>query len=78
MQLPPTPEELVLKTCQQARESGLHFVYAGNIFSDEFSRTECPNCKQLLIQRQGYQTKVIALKNGYCQTCGQKIAGIWS
>lgn len=64
-----TPAEIVLRARTLARER-LSYVYVGNIRSDEGSDTQCPSCGALLIQRNGYRTKVVGVHNGICDKCG--------
>jgi len=77
--LPPTP----IKTLETARkialDTGLYFCYIGNVPGHEGENTYCPGCKKIVIQRMGYQILSNAIaKNGKCQFCGHKIAGIWN
>lgn len=37
-----------------------------------YNNTYCPNCKELLIERNGYHTKVF-MKNNKCKKCGEII-----
>ncbi|GAH29987.1 unnamed protein product, partial [marine sediment metagenome] len=37
--------------------------------------TYCPNCKNLVIKRWGYQITKKDTKDGICQNCGSKIDG---
>ena len=75
--LPPTP----LATLAMAREiglqSGLHFVYTGNVPGDAGESTFCPNCHQRLIHRFGFAILQNRIKNGRCPDCQTPIAGVW-
>ena len=51
----PTPPETLMRARQIALSKGLHFVYTGNIRDPKGQSTYCPNCKKLLIERDGYQ-----------------------
>jgi pyruvate formate lyase activating enzyme len=68
------------KTLHRAREIGLgvglRYVYCGNIPGDEGENTYCYNCKELLIQRYGYQILKNRVKDGLCPDCEAKIDGI--
>lgn len=68
------------KMLHRAREIGLgvglRYVYCGNIPGDEGENTYCYTCKELLIQRYGYQILKNRVKNGLCPDCGAKIDGI--
>jgi len=68
------------KMLHRAREIGLgvglRYVYCGNIPGDEGENTYCYTCKELLIQRYGYQILKNRIKDGLCPDCGTKIDGI--
>ncbi|MGE0088973.1 MAG: AmmeMemoRadiSam system radical SAM enzyme [Bacteroidales bacterium] len=52
----------------------LNFVYIGNVLLDEGNNTYCSSCKELLISRKGYFTKMVAIdKSGNCSKCGNKV-----
>jgi pyruvate formate lyase activating enzyme len=76
--LPFTPQ----KTLEQARNiafnSGLAYVYTGNMPGHEGNNTYCPECKSLLIQRIGVNLKNNYLKNGKCPKCGKEQYGKWN
>ncbi|MGL4670281.1 MAG: AmmeMemoRadiSam system radical SAM enzyme [Methanobacteriaceae archaeon] len=52
---PPTQVESLEKAREIAKESGLKYVYLGNI--PEEQNTYCDNCGELLIRRYGYNIK---------------------
>jgi len=63
------------------RESGLKFVYAGNLPGEvgDFEHTFCPNCGESVIERQGYQVLSYSLTaEGKCVSCGVRIPGRWA
>ncbi|MFA4910080.1 MAG: AmmeMemoRadiSam system radical SAM enzyme [Desulfobacteria bacterium] len=68
------------KMLHRAREIGLgvglRYVYCGNIPGDEGENTYCYNCKEVLIQRYGYQILKNRIKDGICPDCRAKIDGI--
>ena len=76
--LPPTPVSTMEKNRQIASEAGLEYVYIGNVPGHEGERTYCPQCKKLLIFRQGYSIGEINLNKGKCKFCGKPISGIWT
>jgi pyruvate formate lyase activating enzyme len=52
----------------------LNFVYLGNVLLDEGNNTYCNSCKELLISRKGYFTKIVSVdKSGNCSKCGNKV-----
>ena len=75
--LPPTPVSTLDRCKQTADAEGLHYVYMGNVPGHPAESTYCPKCGKKLIDRYGYEVKVVGLKNGRCVFCGQKIPGIW-
>jgi pyruvate formate lyase activating enzyme len=74
--LPPTPLETLTDARKIAMDSGLRYVYIGNIRSDA-ENTYCPKCRKVLIQRIGYFVKSNDVQGGKCRFCGMKIAGVW-
>lgn len=52
--VPLTPAETIAKARDIAIGQGLRYVYVGNVPGDPSENTYCPSCKQLLIQRFGY------------------------
>jgi len=52
---------------KSAKKMGIKYLYGGNIMSDEWSDTYCPECKGLLIKRSGYATRIVNLSEGICQ-----------
>jgi len=75
--LPPTPVETLESARKAAMDSGLKFVYTGNI-RHEGENTFCPECKKMLVERIGYFVKQNHVVNGKCVFCKAGIAGIWS
>lgn len=76
--LPPTPEKSLLNARRIAIESGLQFVYVGNMSDREGESTWCPTCGTLVIERTGYQIMNNCLHNGKCPNCETSIPGIWA
>jgi pyruvate formate lyase activating enzyme len=75
--LPPTPVSRIEEACAIAKEVGLKYVYIGNVPGHPRESTYCPACGKLLIQRAGYFVLENNVKDGRCDSCGYKIAGIW-
>jgi pyruvate formate lyase activating enzyme len=65
------------EACAIAKEVGLKYVYIGNVPGHPRESTYCPACGKLLIQRAGYFVLENNVKDGRCDSCGYKIAGIW-
>lgn len=76
--LPPTPVSTLEKLRQMAIQEGLHYVYLGNIPGHEGENTYCPKCKNLVIQRVGFEIEKIEIREGKCKFCQTPIPGIWT
>jgi pyruvate formate lyase activating enzyme len=76
--LPPTPVTTLERNRKIALEAGLEYAYIGNVPGHEAERTYCPQCKKLLIFRQGYSIGEVNLNKGKCRFCGKAISGIWT
>ena len=62
------------KAYATAKETGLNYVYLGNVPGHRYEHTYCPNCNELLIKRFSFEiTKWTLTKDMCCPTCGQKI-----
>lgn len=66
---PSTKRESLFRAKELAMESGLYYVYIGNIH-DVDNSTYCPDCHALLVNRQHYQGRLE--KEGFCR-CGRLI-----
>jgi len=75
--LPPTPVTTLEKCRQIALDSGLHYVYMGNVPGHSGGNTTCPNCKKMILGRVGYQVFENHINQGTCEFCGTPIAGVW-
>ncbi len=76
--LSPTPVETLEIARKIALESGLKYVYIGNVGGHSAENTYCPRCKKVLIERRGYFVLQNNIENGKCKFCGEKIEGIWN
>ncbi|MDP3063479.1 MAG: radical SAM protein, partial [Chloroflexota bacterium] len=75
-----TPAKTILRAAAIGREEGLRYVYVGNLPGaiPEFENTYCPSCRELLVERSGYQiTASRVTAEGRCPRCGTAIPGIW-
>lgn len=72
LSIPPTPVQVILDLVKVAKEN-LNYVYAGNIFDVDDS-TYC-SCGTKLIERRGYNSKIVGIKESKCTKCGQTIYG---
>jgi pyruvate formate lyase activating enzyme len=72
---PPTSAQSMQTAYQIGKESGLDYVYMGNIAGE--SNTRCPNCGEVLIRRSGYLILENHIQEGNCRFCRHPIAGVW-
>ncbi len=72
----PTPEATLKKAQEIGKESGLTYIYVGNVtgFGND---TFCPNCKKLLIKREVFSILEYNIKQGKCAFCNVTIPGIF-
>jgi len=71
--LPPTPVSTLEKAYKIGKDSGLKFVYLGNIPGHEYENTVCYSCGKLNVRRVGYDTQVVGLNGSQCQFCGVEL-----
>ena len=76
--IPATPPETLSRARQVAMSQGLTYVYTGNVHDPVGGSTICPNCSQVVIERDWYQLGRWQLDaQGCCQHCGTHIAGVF-
>ncbi|MCK4825756.1 AmmeMemoRadiSam system radical SAM enzyme, partial [bacterium] len=75
--LSPTPISTLERAHAIAKESGLHYVYIGNVSGHAYANTYCPSCAKLLIERKGLLVQQNNITDGRCSFCGHEIPGIW-
>ncbi len=74
---PSTPVKTLKKAIRIGKESGLKFIYLGNVGRRTITR--CTSCEENLISRTVYNVELNRLTgDGKCPECAQKIPGIWS
>ncbi len=67
---PATDIDFIYRTCDEAVKK-LNHVYCGNISGPgRGNDTFCPSCRNAVIKRSGYHTKVTGIKDGKCTGCG--------
>jgi pyruvate formate lyase activating enzyme len=76
--LAPTPVSTLARFRELAGAEGIHHVYLGNVPGHEGNHTYCPQCRKLIIERQGYQLSQYHLKGDRCAFCDARIAGVWA
>jgi pyruvate formate lyase activating enzyme len=75
--VPPTPIPSLEQARTVAMKEGIQYAYIANVPEHPGKHTYCPACQELLIERVGYITNVVALAKGQCTKCGHAVPGIW-
>jgi pyruvate formate lyase activating enzyme len=75
--LPPTPLSTLENLRKVALDSGLKYVYIGNVPSHPAESTYCPKDGKLLIRRIGYQVVENNIERGRCKFDGTPIYGVF-
>ena len=75
--LPVTPPATLERARAIALAAGLHYVYLGNLPGHPAQNTDCPGCGTLLVERAGFATSKVRIRNGACPICQHPIPGIW-
>jgi len=70
--LPDTPVETLEKAYKIGKETGLKYVYTGNVPGLPSEDTFCPKCNTLCIDRMNYIIHRYD-KNGKCPKCGENL-----
>lgn len=75
----PTPTETLLRVRKVAFNTGLRYVYLGNLGGDPAESTYCPKCWLKVIERVGFRVtnKGLDLRTSRCVKCGYRIPGVW-
>jgi len=73
LDLPPTPITSLEHAMEIGKQSGLKFIYIGNVPGHNGENTTCYQCGRLTVERQGYSTKVLGLKGSKCKFCGAEL-----
>ena len=75
-----TNVEDLLRAVEIGRDSGLRYIYAGNLpgMVGEWEDTRCPQCHETLISRYGYHIEAYRLTaEGRCPHCAATLPGRW-
>jgi pyruvate formate lyase activating enzyme len=70
---PPTPIESMLLAERLGRESGLNYVYLGNVLTEEGQHTKCAKCDAVLIRRAGFGRPDLRIAEPSCPDCGRDV-----
>ncbi len=71
-----TPVETLKRARDIGRRAGLRYVYLGNV--REGTNTNCPQCRELIIERRYMGLNRLNLNRSRCPICGATIGGVWS
>ena len=72
---PATPIDTLSKARRIGLETGLRYVFTGNVPGDIGGNTYCYQCGQPLIERWGYHIRTNDLEDGKCPHCDSAIDG---
>ncbi|WP_288006722.1 radical SAM protein [Thermofilum sp.] len=74
---PPTPITKLLEIAEEAKKSGLRYVYVGNLHNPRYETTYCPKCGRPVIVRNNYRVvdwKLEKRDNEWkCKYCGYPV-----
>ncbi|MEO0019050.1 MAG: AmmeMemoRadiSam system radical SAM enzyme [candidate division WOR-3 bacterium] len=69
---PMTPLATLERAAEIAKRK-LYYVYLGNVQAPpKYRDTFCPECGTVLVERSGYQGRVVNVKEGRCGVCGRR------
>ena len=71
--LPPTPVSTIEHAYDIGKKAGLRFVYVGNIPGHTGENTVCYSCGKTVVERIGYETRVLGLEGSKCKFCGAEL-----
>lgn len=77
LDLHPTHQNTIDLAYQIGKEEGLYYVYTGNLKS-EHENTYCPNCNNVVIERDRYIIKSLNMNKDRCKFCNHKIDGVFN
>ena len=75
--LPPTPVSTLEKAREIGMKQGLRYAYVGNVPGHPGNNTYCPKCGKAVLERSGFFTTAIKMKDGKCEACSAPIPGVW-
>ena len=78
LNVPVTSISSLHRAVEIGKQSGLKYVYSGNVPGDEGENTHCFHCDNLLIERYGYRIVNINLTGNKCNKCGTELEGVFS
>jgi len=73
---PHTPVETLRRARQIGLDTGLRYVYEGNVPGEGGENTYCYQCGELLIERYGFYVKQNRIRDNRCPDCNASIDGV--
>jgi len=77
LNVPVTPLSSLHRAVEIGKQSGLKYVYSGNVPENDGENTKCFNCGNLLIERYGFKIVSMNLKGNKCSNCGTELEGVF-
>ena len=77
LNVPVTSISSLHRAVEIGKQSGLKYVYSGNVPGDEGEHTHCSHCGNLLIERYGFRIASINLAGNKCSKCGTELEGVF-
>jgi pyruvate formate lyase activating enzyme len=78
LDVPPTPPATLARARRIAMDTGLRYVYTGNVHDREGDTTLCPSCGAAVVERDWYELRSWRLTgDGHCRACGAAVAGVY-
>jgi pyruvate formate lyase activating enzyme len=75
---PPTPPETLTRARRIALGNGVRFAYTGNVHDPDGQTTRCPDCGEVLVERDWYELGSWGLDaRGRCARCGARCPGVF-
>jgi pyruvate formate lyase activating enzyme len=76
--VPPTDPQTLSRARQVALDSGLRYVYTGNVHDRAGQATYCPGCGEVVVARDWYVIERYGLDDhGVCRRCGAPLPGVF-
>lgn len=74
----PTPLAVLHRAREIGYETGLRYVYEGNVPGAGGEDTWCHACHARIVDRQGSHLLANRIRSGRCPRCGVQIPGVWT
>ena len=73
---PPTPIATLRRARRIGLDTGLRYVYVGNVPGEEGEDTYCHVCGAALIRRASFAVRSNRIRGGSCPDCGATVSGV--